>query len=652
MDTDIVRLIARDIEGLSDGDQIAAKALAALGSWIGADAAGYMMLDVTTGDVLEKSRWGRALADGPWRVRAFGTSVAVLQAASSTLVNDRHHPDGLFGSQDSAYGSDVEAFAVVPVLEQGKVVAFVYVQSAAPQDWTDAELGVAASVAELIRSALADVRSERRQREAHEPQMNIVEAIPTMAWLADEQGMVYWHNRAVFTYAGITEEELDGVGYQKIFHPDDMPAAMEAWYAALAAGTGHESTFRILRADGVYRWFLCRSSPIRNEQGKIVRYVGTTTDIHDQRCAEEELARLNRDLEREVQQRTQERDLIWKTSSDLFTVTTPDLSVFRVNPAWTEMLGWTDSDILSMKAEAFIHPNDRAATFEWLQMLKADGDRSRFENRLMCKNGDHVWISWIITRFDGTNYGTGHNITALRTQSKAQQDLAHASRIAMLGELTASIAHEVSQPLAAIATNANAGKRWLKRPETGLPEVAGALDRISGEARRASEIISRVRSMANRQDTARDRVDIAGLLTESALLLRPQLRTLAVSLDIDTSAALPEVMADRVQIQQVLVNLLLNAGQAMAQAEARERRTRVTTAVEGDLVRISVEDTGPGVPEDVRQRLFDPFFSTKPDGMGIGLSISKSIAEAHGGTLMLDPGCTSGARFLLTLPSL
>lgn len=624
----------------------------AVGSALKADRAGYALADATVGSIVLAGLWGLPLAtDTAWSFEDLGVSAEDVEAGAPIWVNDvlKEHPD--HPGRHGLIADGTRAYVVAPVIERGRVVAALFVQSRRAETWGEADIDLVVTVAERVRAARVQARIESRRRESDQQMMTIADAMPIQVWAADNYGMLYWHNRRVVEFSGVENSDLDGFGYQDIIHPDDLPKALEDWYRSLASGTGHETSFRTRRADGEYRWFVCRSEPILDEDGNVIRYLGTSTDIHNLKCAEEELARINHDLEAEVEARTQERDLTWKTASDLFVVTTPKMESFRLNPAWSRMLGWTEAEILTREGSSFIHPEDVKLTYEWLATLKNDGDRALFENRLLRRDGGFVWISWIVTRHRGMNYSTGRDITATRNLIKTQQDLAHASRVATLGELTASIAHEVNQPLAALVANGKAATRWLTRASPDLDEAKAALARMVDEAKRASDIIDRIRSLALRGEKDRAPVDVAVLLDDVAALLRGQLRSLGANLVVEVAADVPAIVADRIQMQQVLINLVLNAAQAMAQADSEDRSIEVAVTLVGEEVRVSVSDTGPGVGSEAAAKIFDPFYTTKEDGMGMGLSIARTIMEAHGGSLRIDDRCDRGTRFVFTVPS-
>lgn len=233
--------------------------------------------------------------------------------------------------------------------------------------------------------------------------------------------------------------------------------------------------------------------------------------------------------------------------------------------------------------------------------------------------------------------------------AKAQADLAHASRVATLGELMASIAHEVNQPLAAVVTSGNAALRWLRREVPDLGEVEAAISQMIGEGTRASEIIMRTRMMAAKGNGERTAIG-PNLLVEDALAIsRRQISGLGADLDVQLGGGLPRILGDRVQLQQVLINLLINAAQAMAD-QVEERRITIRTSLVADGVLFDVRDTGPGFPTDGAAQVFNAFYTTKPTGMGMGLSVSKTIVEAHGGWIRAANGQGGGAVFEFTLP--
>ncbi|MCA1326784.1 sensor histidine kinase [Herbaspirillum sp. alder98] len=239
----------------------------------------------------------------------------------------------------------------------------------------------------------------------------------------------------------------------------------------------------------------------------------------------------------------------------------------------------------------------------------------------------------------------------------AQSQLAHASRVSTLGEMAASIAHEVNQPLAAIETHGEACLRWMNRPEPDLGEARSAVQAMQRDARRASDVIRRIRGMARKSDTEFVALDLNEMISDSCDLLRRELQRHGAQLQLELQPGLPILRADKVQLQQVLINLVMNAAQAMADAGVRERNILVRSLAargedgQGDGVAIEVVDSGPGFAPDHLKRLFDAFFTTKPDGMGMGLPICRSIIEAHGGVIRAWNGKPQGAVMRIHIPT-
>jgi len=234
---------------------------------------------------------------------------------------------------------------------------------------------------------------------------------------------------------------------------------------------------------------------------------------------------------------------------------------------------------------------------------------------------------------------------------QAQADLAHANRVTTMGELTASVAHEVSQPIAASLTNAKTCLRWLTGDNPNLEEAREATMRIVQDQMRAGEIISRIRLLFKKTTSQRELVDINEVIRETIILLQGETARYLISFATDLGADLPQVMGDRVQLQQVMMNLMMNGIDAMAGVEgARELAISTQRIKERELL-VSVSDAGVGLPPVQANRIFDAFFTTKPHGTGMGLRISRSIVESHGGRLWADENVTRGARFHFTLPT-
>ncbi|WP_051447569.1 PAS domain-containing sensor histidine kinase [Rhizobium leguminosarum] len=232
--------------------------------------------------------------------------------------------------------------------------------------------------------------------------------------------------------------------------------------------------------------------------------------------------------------------------------------------------------------------------------------------------------------------------------AKTQADLAHALRVATLGELMASITHEISQPLGAIATDGNGALRWLRRAEPDLREVELAIERMVSESTRASDIIARTRALAMKDAHSRHTFSLNEMIEETVQIVRRQLAGLGAEIILHLKSSIPAVTADRVQLQQVLINLLMNAAQAMAGQPGPKKLVVKSKAAEGSAI-VSVTDNGPGLG-DYADKVFDVFYTTKESGMGMGLTIAKSIISAHDGDISVTAGAEGGAKFMFKIP--
>ena len=230
-------------------------------------------------------------------------------------------------------------------------------------------------------------------------------------------------------------------------------------------------------------------------------------------------------------------------------------------------------------------------------------------------------------------------------------DLAHVNRVTTMGELTASLAHEVNQPIAAAVTDANTCLRWLTRDQPDLEEAREAASRVVKDATRAAEIISRIRLLFKKGTPQRELVDVNEVIREMIVLLRSEATRYSISVRTELAADLPQVMGDRVQLQQVLMNLMINGIDAMKEVDGTRELAIKSQRAEDEQLMVSVSDTGVGLPPQQADQIFNAFFTTKPHGTGMGLRISRSIVESHGGRLWAADNSPRGASFHLTLPT-
>jgi two-component system, LuxR family, sensor kinase FixL len=330
------------------------------------------------------------------------------------------------------------------------------------------------------------------------------------------------------------------------------------------------------------------------------------------------------------------------------------------NRAAEKLYGWTRDEAVGQVCRHLMQTIFPAPLEEIMAELNSTG---RWEGELIHtrRDGTQVVVAsrWALQLDERAKpvavLETNNDITerkrAEEALHKAQVELAHVTRVATLGEMTASISHEVNQPLAAVVTNANACLRWLARQSPDLDEARAAVERIIRDGGRASEVIERIRALVKKSPPRQDWLSINDIILEVIALARSEMHMNRVSLQTQLTDSLPLVLADRVQLQQVVLNLIVNGIEAMNRNSEGKRELGISTEEEGSSgVLIAVRDSGVGLNPENLEHLFDPFYTTKPDGMGMGLAISRSIIEAHGGRLWATPNAPRGAVFQFTLP--
>lgn len=631
--------------------------------------------------------------------------------------------------------------------------------------------------------ALSEDITERKQAEkallASELNLRrVIDALPTMAWCNLPDGSNEFLNKRWHAYTGLSPEESHGWGWRVAFHPEDLQPLMKKWQELLISGEPGEIEARLRRHDGVYRWFLIRVEPLRDEEGKIVRWYGTSTDIEDRKRAEEE-----RERSLEGQR------VVVETASDAVVSVDESGAIQFANPATMRVFGYDPDEVIGkpltilmpeymreLHKNGFtrylatdqrhinwqgaeltgLHKNgeefpveisfgeltrdghktftgfirdiskrkqaERAlrrsqslliasqhlsltGSFSWkvatgeirwseqlyrifesepgapitldlitsrihpddVPILNDIYDRARYgvsdlecDHRLLMPDGSVKYLHTVAHATGGEHgereyIGASQDVTRRRLSEealgRARSELARVARVTSLGVLTASIAHEVNQPLSGIITNAGTCLRMLSADP---PNVEGAREtarRTIRDGNRASDVVARLRTLYSKKDLVPELMDLNETAREVTSLSLGELQRNRVIVRHELADDLPLVTGDRIQLQQVILNLLRNASDAMSEVDDRPRQLVIRTARdEGDRVRLTVQDSGVGFDLQAVDRLFDAFYTTKGDGMGIGLSISRSIIEAHHGRLWATGNDGPGATFSFSIP--
>ena len=507
------------------------------------------------------------------------------------------------------------------------------------------------------------VEAERALRQSEEEFRTLAEALPHHVWTARADGFLNWFNPRVYEYAGASPGELDGEKWGRIVHPDDIPGAVAAWTRSIASGEAYEIEFRLRRADGAYRWYLARAVPARDEQGNIIRWIGTNTDVHDQKVIAGELAQLNATLAERVEEKTRERDRIWNVSQDLLLVADRNGIWQTVNPAWTRTLGWSEAELLNRTSEWLEHPDDGGVTRGHVKKLIASNTTVRFESRFRHKDGSYRWLSWTGVSDDDRIYAVARDVTAEKAATdrlKATEEaLRQSQKMEAVGQLTGGIAHDFNNLLTGIVGSLDLMQTRLDQGRT--ENVSRYINAAMTSANRAAALTHRLLAFARRQPLIPKSVDANALVVSLEDLLR---RTIGerIDLDIVASAGLWSTLCDPNQLESALLNLAINARDAMpdggkltiATANARIEGIDADTPalLPGDYIRIDVSDTGTGMSPEVAARAFDPFFTTKPigQGTGLGLSMIYGFARQSNGHVLIDSKQGQGTSVILYLP--
>jgi two-component system sensor kinase FixL len=493
----------------------------------------------------------------------------------------------------------------------------------------------------LLRQAYVTLReSERRFRE-------MADSSPVMIWMTDPEKLCTYCNRGWLEFTGrLLEQEL-GTGWAEGIHPDDFSHTLDIYVSSFEKRIPFEMEYRLRRHDGVYRWVMDRGGPRHGPNGQFLGYIGSVIDITERKQTQEAL-QTSEELYREVVE----------SQTDLVCRYRADTTLTFVNRACCKYFGQESAELLRRKFLDLISPNVRAAVLRSIHLLSDDHKVRKIEHEVILPGGAVAWLQWTtyaILAPDGSLaefQAIGTDITDRKRAEEAQESLAHASRLAVVGELTAMVAHEVNQPLTAILHNAEAGVKFLNLPKVPMDEIKAILTDIMENEVRASQSIHRIRTLLQKREMEVQPLnlnevaaDVVRLVTGDALRRRIEIKS-------NLEPHLPQICGDRIHLQQVLLNLILNGMDAMMNSpEGLRHLTLQTFRKDEATIGLSISDSGHGIPGELLPHIFESFFTTKKEGMGLGLSIAKSIIEKHNGRIRVDSKPHTGAVFRIELPA-
>ena len=493
--------------------------------------------------------------------------------------------------------------------------------------------------------AAANAQLQEKESEAR----LIVDNIPGLIALMSPTGDLEMGNRRLLEYFGQTLEELRSWGTNDTVHPEDLPHVIDVFSRSIAAGRPYEIVQRYKRSDGIYRWFQNRGFPLRDTNGNIDHWCVLLTDIEDRRRAEQEVLRKEAFLTK-AQCLSGTGSFSWCVETDEITFSEEARRIFGFEPDALVTL-----ELLATR----VHPEDLPFLAERTEAARKASEGQDYEIRLLMPDGSIKYLHTTSNETRGFSgqreyIGALQDVTQRRVAqeslNKARSELAHVSRVTSLSALTASMAHEINQPLSGIITNANTCLRMLNG---NPPNVDGAREtarRTIRDGNRASDVITRLRSLFSKKEVAAERVDLDEATREVIALLLDELQRNRAIVHYEFADHLPIVKGDRIQLQQVILNLARNASDALIDIEDRPRRLLIRTEQVDENVCLSVQDSGIGFDPGIADRLFESFYTTKASGMGIGLSVSRSIIEAHGGRLWATANNGPGATFAFSIP--
>ena len=545
--------------------------------------------------------------------------------------------------------------------------------------------------------AVTDISERKRTEEALRASENnlrrIIDSVPGLQCALSSAGKVEHANRPLLEYFGKTIEELDRWSTNDVVHPDDLPRLTDIFTSSMANGTPINEELRFRRADGVYRWFQLSIFPVRDADGKITGWYGLITDIEVRKQAEalrEGESRILEMMARDAPLEEILENLVRVVEAQFAGLLCSVLlldedgqhvrhgAALSLPKSYTEAI---DGLCIGPKAgscgtamyrrEPVVVTDIRQDSLweSYREVAEPYGFRACWSVPILTHSGKVLGTFAMYYReprspspAESRALEMATHLAGIAIERKlareererlrqAQADLAHANRVTTMGELAASLAHEVSQPIAAAVINASACMRLVGRDQPDLQEACAAARRAVESGELASMIIGRIRSQFNKSTLQREAVDVNEIIREMIALLRGEAMRYDISVRAELTSDFPEIIGDRVQLQQVTMNLIVNSIDAMKDVEGLREVSIKSQWAENGQILVSISDTGIGLPPQQKEQIFNAFFTTKPHGTGMGLRISRSIIESHGGHLWAADNSPRGATFQFTLPA-
>jgi PAS domain S-box-containing protein len=608
----------------------------------------------------------------------FNSFLAVLSVVFAVLISlaalwiTFHFRDGKAGIGWEKLAGAVVMGAAIPVMHYTGMAAASFTPSGMPADLSRAvsistlgTAGIAAVTFIVLGLALLTSWVDRRfaaqalevqeeklqQSEAYLSEAQRLSHTGSFGWRVST-GDILWSEESfrIFQYERTTKPTAELILQR--FHPEDAAFVKQTIERAAQDGKDFDFEHRLLMPDGSVKYVHVVAHALNDVSGS-VEFVGAVMDVTAAKQAEEALRRSESYLA-EAQRLTHMGSWVWRVMGR---------EALHLSEEWYRIYGFDPEDGIPTWEQRLqrIHPEDRA---KWQGAIDRAIDEKgdyEVEVRILLPDGTVKYIHTVghpvlnasgeLMQFVGSSMEISERKRTEEALREAQADLARVSRVTTMGELTASLAHEVNQPIAAAVTNANTCLRWLARDHPDVEEARAAASRIVKDATRAADIVGRIRLLFKKGAAQRELVDVNEVVREMIVLLRGEATRHNILVRTELAAELPAVMGDRVQLQQVLMNLMINGMDAMKDVDRARELAVKSQKAENEQVLVCVSDTGVGLPVQQADQIFKAFFTTKPQGTGMGLSISRSIIETHGGRLWATDHSPCGASFCFSLPT-
>src|SRR5215470_18756581 len=639
------------------------KALAHITQGLGLDRGLLAERDVRRPGVIEVThawtRDGVRAVSGAVENHAFPWVASRVKAGHVVTISRLDDvPDTAETDRRSLTTFGTRALVAMPLIIEGVFGgALAFSSITAEREWPAELVPRLRLLAEIFANALARRRAASAARESEDRFRLLADTAPLMIWMAEPDGRRTYFNRRWLDMTGRPPDEDLADSWVESVSPDDRKTACETYYRAVAEQRSFTIDYRLRRRDGEDRWILDHGVPRIGEDGALVGYVGSVIDI----------TALNTALQAVLESNAL-RSAIFGSLYGQVAAIDRDGVIIAVNHSWTRDAEETADPTSGLtvgvnclevwRRAAAAGDADAFHAFEAVTAV-LDGKKEDVRLEYACRSafGDR-WFEMAVEPFRRPEGGAVISYIDITRRRHAEEearrqreDLAHAQRVTTLGELSASLAHEINQPLAAIVTNAQAALRLLGRPGVADSEVSEALTDVAADARRASAIIQRLRALSRKEHTPQAGLDLNDLIDDVVSLLRHDFMRKQITVLRVFDPVIPPISGDPVQLQQVILNLLVNAGEAIALADGGKREVAiVTTHRTTGLVEIAVRDSGIGAEESDLSGMFERFVSTKPGGLGMGLAISRSIVEAHGGRIRAIINPDRGLTLHIELP--